>query len=375
MPEVAVLSKLRFLALALALTACSTAPSAASAQALAGRLIGPCGSALGFGNLKWSRDGARIAFDEYVGGDVQVAVMDASGDHLQQLTNLPGFNGLGGWTPASGAAGDAGRIIFMSNRDGPYHIYLMGADGRSPARLTTGSDASVPSVSPDGTQIVFSSFYLPRRGAIYRLDLDGAKLTRLSEPESDDYLPAWSPDGRRIAYIAIRGGLPQLYVMDRDGVDPHPVGDLTASNNPPVWSPDGRWIAFLSSRMAGGALTTSLDVAASDGSAERQLALTPADTLFYWPSWSPDSRHMAFVTSGTAGEDISLIAPDGSGQAALTTTPGSDYSPAWSPDGRSIAFVSARDGAPEIYRMDADGSHPARLTTNPANQKCLRWPF
>lgn len=358
------------LAVMLALAGCA-APSGAgtSLQVFGAKLTGPCGPTLGFGNVKWSPDGSQIAFDRYEGGDVQVAAMDASGKQLRYLTTTHGFNGLGGWWP------DGRRLVFMSNRDASYQVYAMSADGSAQTRLTQGGSASLPAVSPDGGSILYTSLSDARRGAIFRIDADGSHPQRISDPYADAYLPAWSPDGAQIAYVTVVGDVSLVYVMNRDGGGAHAVSRTPASHNPPFWSPDGREVAFLSRRVTGGALTTALEVARADASGSVELAVTPADTLPYWPSWSPDSRQIAFVASWNSSEEIALIGRHGEGETQLTHSLRDDYAPSWSPDGRTIAFISARDGAPEIYRMDAGGSHQTRLTANPANQQCLKWPF
>ena len=138
------------------------------------------------------------------------------------------------------------------------------------------------------------------------MNADGSGVTRLTDNDADDWSPAWSPDGRRIAFDSNRDGDFEIYVMNADGSGVTRLTDNDADDWSPAWSPDGRRIAFDSDR---------------DGDFE-----------------------------------IYVMNADGSGVTRLTDNDADDWSPAWSPDGRRIAFDSNRDGDFEIYVMNADGS-------------------
>jgi Tol biopolymer transport system component len=108
-------------------------------------------------------------------------------------------------------------IVFNSNRDGDYEIYVMDADGSNVVQLTfnTKLDGSA-SWSPDGSQIVFDS---DRDGdrEIYVMDADGSNVVQLTNYSGGDSSPTWSPDGSQIAFTSDRGGNYEIYVMDADG--------------------------------------------------------------------------------------------------------------------------------------------------------------
>ena len=101
----------------------------------------------------------------------------------------------------------------------------------------------------------------------------------------------------------------------------------------PAWSPDGRKLAFVSGRDG----NAEIYVMNADGSAQENLTRQPASDSH--PSWSRDGRRIVFVSRRDGNSEIYVMNADGSGLRNLTRTPSSDLDPAWSPDGRAIAFV------------------------------------
>jgi hypothetical protein len=182
----------------------------------------------------WSKDGSRIAFDSYPGGNWEIYTMNADGSNKTRLTNDPALDRCPAWSP------DGTKIAFHSNRDGNYEIYVMNADGSNQTRLTNNNnDDGFPAWSPDGTRIAFQSI---RDGnyEIYVMNTNGTSQTRLTNNLTVDLHPAWSPDGTKIAFDSNS----QIDVMNADGTNPT---HLTAGISP-AWSPDGTRIVFQSYR-------------------------------------------------------------------------------------------------------------------------------
>ncbi|MFO1533941.1 MAG: TolB family protein, partial [Thermoplasmatota archaeon] len=150
----------------------------------------------------------------------------------------------------------------------------------------------------------------------YKMDFDGSNDTRLTNNPAEDSLPAWAPDGSKIAFSSRRTD---------------PAADVMLMN------PDGTGVVDLTN--------------------------SPGEDA--WATWSPDSKQLAFHSrlDDPGGEEIYRINVDGTGRTRLTfnIVPGDpatsfDVFPAWSPDGTRIAFVSDRDGLRHIYAVAADGS-------------------
>jgi dipeptidyl aminopeptidase/acylaminoacyl peptidase len=177
---------------------------------------------------------------------------------------------------------------------------------------------------------------------------------RLVAPDAG--APAWSADGRRLAYVAPGpGGLTDLYVADASGRN---RGRLTrtpgGSEDNPDWAPDGRRLVV----ERDGALV----VVRADGSSERQLAVGQE------PAWSPSGRSVAF-----ANEDLFVVDAAGGTPRRLTALVGPESAPSWSPDGRRIAFVAAEAGPTDLYVLDVRSGAVLRLTTDPASEASPGW--
>ena len=183
-------------------------------------------------------------------------------------------------------------------------------------------------------------------------DLDRDRLDRILPPMSgaadwDDVLDragAEHPSRRwtfprwrivAVAAVILVGGLlvtPALGLGDRllslIRSAPTPLDVQT-----PAWSPDGRKLAFVSRRDG----NSEIYVINADGSGQENLTQHPARDSH--PSWSPDGRKLAFVSRRDGNSDIYVMNADGSGLRNVTRAPSNDLRPAWSPNGRAIAFV------------------------------------
>jgi sugar lactone lactonase YvrE len=258
-----------------------------------------------------------------------------------------------------------GKIAFLSDRDYGREgsgLYAVNEDGAGLARLTDKPMSSFSVAwSPDGRTIAFTRAVSEEEGEIDLVDADGTGprvLARVPQP----YQVAWSPDGSKMAYSA---GPASIYVIGADGTGvtlltdpPSPCGDEA-----PAWSPDGRHIAFRRFCSEQDLGIYSID---ADGTGLSRLASTRVRDS--GPSWSPDGTGIAF---GNAGQ-IYVMDAGGTNPNRLTAD-GENFFPVWSPDGTKIAFTSDRDGNREIYVMNADGSGQTNVTHDPADDFAPAW--
>ena len=324
----------------------------------------------------WSPGRGKVVFSSRRDGNWDLYVVNADGSGQRNLTRDPAFDGLPAWSP------DGRKIAFVRHRNGNDGVWVMNADGSSQRMLARKGD--LPAWSPDGRKIVFSG------GAqgIFVMNADGSEHRRLETSRQSRWLAVgrgsffWSPDWRKLAILsdAGRGDFNfGLYVMNANGsglrsLAQRLLGRLGPGDgaSQPAWSPDGRRIAFVADR--GG--NDDVFVVNADGGGLRRLTRNPAGDGA--PVWSPDGRKIAFVSNRDGAYEVYVMNADGSRQRALAarTVPfrglffdgrmarlaAAEVAPVWSPDGRKIAFVSDRDGTYEVYVMNADGSRQERLT-------------
>jgi dipeptidyl aminopeptidase/acylaminoacyl peptidase len=278
-----------------------------------------------------------------------------------------------GAAPAT-AAPLSGNIAFASNALAPahsdqtrYRIAVMNTEGvgvtlnPNPAGAYDDMD---PAWSPDGRRIAFAS---NRSGNfdIYVMNANGTDVKRLtSEPRGDRY-PAWSPNGALIAFRGYAGpsGGSQIFTMAPDGTGakalPHTFG-----GDQPSWAPDGHRIAFTDTTVSTNQVLEIVDTA-TGGAAPLTSGTSAMDR---YPAWSPDGGEIAFRRFDPTGQgrEVWMVSPSGGTAVNLSTVLGAPArSASWSPDGHNLVFVSYRDADhnQEIWLGSRTGATPARQLT------------
>lgn len=271
--------------------------------------------------------------------------------------------------------GTFGQIAFASDRSGIPQIYIINADGTDVRPLTDMSEgACQPAWSPDGSLLVFVSpcraraeFYqsITARSSLYAVNPDGTELRSLTITPGSDFDPAWSPDGRRIAFASERDGQKEIYALT---VASGTVVRLTTStsgvdNMQPSWSPDGKWIVYTVKRFGAYQIWMMSDV----GSDNVQLTRSGQTLWDYQPFWSIDGTTIFFNQRNLQPGRPWLMSLSFANYAANAPvrlnlpTPIEDVE--FSPDGLWIIFESASEKEGRgIYISSVTGGNRARLS-------------
>ncbi|HEX8187606.1 MAG TPA: protein kinase, partial [Pyrinomonadaceae bacterium] len=325
-------------------------------------------------------DGKSLVYSSPASGNWDVYVRRVGGRNTLNLTaDSPGDDTQAAFSP------DGELIAFRSERDGGG-IFVMGATGESVRRLT--DFGYYPAWSPDGRELAFSTHDIPdpsnRRpdaSAVWVVNVStGARRQVTSEEAGDASHPSWSPAGARIAYWGKhRGGQRDLWTVAASGGEPAQLTDDAAFDWGPVWSPDGRHVYFSSDR--GGSMNLwRVPVEERTG-----RALGPPEPV---TAPSPYAEHLSFSRDGRRAAYVSRVsstnvmkvafdprreAPAGP-PAAVTRGSKQARAPDPSPDGQWVAYSSQGEKQEDIYVVDRDGAGAPRQLTNDAHKdRDPRW--
>ena len=284
--------------------------------------------------------------------------------------------------------GMGGKIAFISNRgDGKtYQIWTMTAvlssggqiNAENYQQLTTSDgNKSQPAWSPDGKRLLFVAPGGKNFGQdIWVMNADGSNPVDLTQRLGDDRDPAWSPDGKLIAFSndGREDKVRQIYLMKPDGSGQTRISDQFIEYSP-TWSPDMKWLAYV---ISGNGYPFLYLRGNADGYSTPEpydrYSVTGRLGQVAQPAWSPDGSQIAYVRLDGGQRRIWSVvyASGGSSLAQLTNGP-ADQDPAWSPDSRWIVYSSGISGKRELFLMTAAGTLNTALTSDQADDFQPAW--
>ena len=171
----------------------------------------------------------------------------------------------------------------------------------------------------------------------------------------------------KIAFIAQKPGLKELYMMDWDGERMYPVGIKGGIILAPRWARDGSKLLYSAEK------NRKWGIYQLDINAMRELSTIRLSGVSIVGNFFPDNRRFAFSTARDGYSDISIGDIGGNGSRKIIATPWIDVSPSVSPDGSTIVFVSNRSGSPQIYMSDKEGFNVRRLTFQGTYNTSPQW--
>ena len=320
-------------------------------------------------NLAWTEDSKWLVIPSAESENAGLGLSLLSVETLEKkrlTTSLAGF-----FDHAPAFSPD-GRTLAFARSGGPrndIHLLRLGVNYEpqgSPQRVFE-AEAREPYVhsvawTSDGSEILFSCGSWTS-GSLWRMAAsDSVKPRRLASASEDVGPLAVSRHGNRLAYVSPMNK-PSIRRVDLSGPDQKPgtpflVSGSTRQDWFPAYSPDGKRIAFSSNRSG------RLEIWVCNSDVSNVLQLTSMGADAYAPKWSPDSRDIAFVALVGGNEDIYVVSANRGSPRRMTADPATDTWPSWSRDGQWIYFKSARSGTGEIWKMPAVGGDAVQITRN-----------
>jgi TolB protein len=260
------------------------------------------------------------------------------------------------------------RIAYVTKGGGRYTLRIADADGEGGQVAVNSSEPIIsPAWSADGKELAYVSFEM-QKAVVYAQDLSSGKRRVIANFRGSNSAPAWAPDGRDLAVTLSRDKGSQIYLVSRNGENPRRVTNSQAIDTEPVFTPDGRSLYFVSDR-GGGPQVYRTGV--GGGNVER---ITFTGNYNVSPAVSPDGRSLAYISRlGSGGFRLFTLDLGGSATPVALTDSAEDESPSFSPNGRLIIYATRAQGRDVLMTTTLDGKIKARLVSTTADVREPQW--
>jgi TolB protein len=239
-------------------------------------------------------------------------------------------------------------VAGFSPKDRSYQLQVADTDGYNPQNIIKSKEPIMsPAWSPDGRMVAYVSFE-NKKAAIYIQTLSSGDREKVSELPGINGAPAWSPDGSQLALTLSKDGNPEIYVMNVISRSLRRITEQLAIDTEPSWSPDGSQIVFTSDR--GGKPQLYL-VSATGGQPQR---ITYEGDYNARGVFSPNGKYLAMVHGN--GQNYRIALMDLASKQLRVLTPGSlDESPGFAPNGSMVLYAAHNGGAAQLFAVSFDG--------------------